>query len=142
MRPSFGQRFLALAGAGLLAGVLAVAVAHQSEGSARASGPQPAVGQGAGWASAVAGVAPDYPVRGKRSSTCGWLLRPGTLGVVHPVLPGGAKLFVEVNGRRVFTQVVDRGPVPSREDFDLTAALADRVGLRGTEDVRWAFARG
>jgi len=135
-----GQRVLALAGAGLLAGVLAVAVAQQNESSARASGPQPAVGQGAGWSSAVAGVARDYPLSGRRSS-CGWLLKPETLGVVHPVLPCGTKLFVQLGGNRVYTQVVDRGPVPAREDFDLTAALADRLGLAGTRDVRWAFAR-
>ena len=108
---------------------------------ARASGPQPAVGQGASWSSAVAGVARNYPVRGRRSS-CGWLLRPGTLGIVHPVLPCGTKVFVELGGKRVYTQVVDRGPVPSREDLDLTAALADKIGLTGTDDVRWAFERG
>jgi len=138
---SLGQRVLALTGAGLLAGVIAVAVAEQDENSARASGPQPAVGQGAGWSSAVAGVARPIPARG-RQSRCGWLLRPRTLGVVHPVLPCGTKIFVEVNGKRVYTQVVDRAPVPSREEFDLTAALAQRLGLSGTEDVRWAFARG
>jgi hypothetical protein len=135
------QRALALAGAALLAGVLAVAVAHQTRSSARAAGPQPAVGAGTGWYSAVAGVAADYPVGGKRSR-CGWLLEPGTLGVVDPVLPCGAKLFVEVGGKRVYTEVVDRGPVPSREDFELTSALAGRLGLAGTRDVRWAFARG
>jgi len=136
----FGQRVLALAGAGLLAGVVAVAVAQQNEGSARASGPQPAVGQGAGWSSAVVGVARDYPVGGKRS-TCGWLLEPETLGIVHPVLPCGTKLFLQVGGKRVYTQVVDRGPVPSREDFDVTAALAEKINLTGTRAVRWAFAR-
>jgi rare lipoprotein A (RlpA)-like double-psi beta-barrel protein len=137
---SLGQRLLALTAAGLLAGVIAVAVAEQNADSARASGPQPAVGQGASWSQAVAGVARPYPVRGRRSS-CGWLLRTGTLGVVHPVLPCGTKVFVELEGKRVYTQVVDRGPVPSREDFDLTTALAGRLGLAGTEQVRWAFAR-
>jgi len=141
VKVSFGQRVFALAGAGLLAGVIAVAVAQQNESSARASGPQPAVGQGTGWSSAVVGVARDYPVTGRRSS-CGWLLQPETLGVVHPVLPCGTKLFVQLGGKRVYTQVVDRGPVPSREDFDVTAALADRLGLTGTRQVRWAFARG
>jgi hypothetical protein len=120
--------------------VIAVAVAQQNESTARASGPQPAVGQGTGWSSAVAGVARAYPARGRRSH-CGWLLRPTTLGVVHPVLPCGTKMFVELHGKRVFTEVVDRGPVPSREDFDLTVALAARLGLAGTDDVRWAFAR-
>jgi hypothetical protein len=138
--PSFAVRLLALAGAGLLAGVIAVAVAEQNAGTARAIGPQPAVGQGAGWTDAVAGVARVYPVHGARSH-CGWLLRPGTLGIVHPVLPCGTKLFVQYGGKRVYTQVVDRAPVASREDFDLTAALADRIGLTGTDDVRWAFAR-
>ena len=137
---SLWQRLLAVTGAGLLAGVIAIAVAEQNENSARASGPQPAVGQGAGWSDAVAGVARPYPVGGRRSR-CGWLLRPGTLGVVHPVLPCGTKLFVELHGKRVYTQVVDRAPVPSREDFDVTVALSARLGLAGTDDVRWAFAR-
>lgn len=136
----FGQRVLALAGAGLLAGVVAVAVAQQNEGSARASGPQPAVGQGANWSSAVVGVARDYPAGGRRSG-CGWILRPETLGIVHPVLPCGTKIFVQLGGTRVYTQVVDRGPVPSREDFEVTAALAERLDLTGTRQVRWAFAR-
>jgi hypothetical protein len=136
----FAQRALALAGAALLAGVVAVAVAQQTRSSARAAGPQPAIGAGAGWTSAVAGVAREFPVQGKRSH-CGWLLRPETLGIVHPVLPCGVKLFVEIGGRRIYTEVVDRAAVPSGEDFDLTAALADRVGLAGTRAVRWAFAR-
>lgn len=140
MRSSLGQRLLAVTAAGLLAGVIAVAVAQQNEGSARASGPQPAVGRGVGWTSAVAGVARPYPNDGRRSR-CGWLLRPGTLGIVHPVLPCGTKLFVELRGKRVYTEVVDRGPVPAREDFDVTVALAEHLGLAGTDDVRWAFAR-
>jgi hypothetical protein len=138
---TFAQRVLALAGAALLAAVVALAVSEQNESSARAAGPQPAVGAGAGWYGAVAGVASDFPVDGGKRSRCGWLLRPETLGIVHPVLPCGAKLFVDYGGRRVYTEVVDRAPVPSGEDFDLTAALADRVGLTGTRDVRWAFAR-
>lgn len=140
MSPSFSQRALALAGAAMLAGVLAVAVAHQTSTPARAAGPQAAVGAGAGWYDAVAGVARAYPVGGKRSA-CGWLLEPGTLGIVHPVLPCGTKVFVQVGSRRVYTQVVDRAAVPSAEDFDLTFALADRLGLSGTRGVRWAFAR-
>lgn len=140
MSDSPGQRVLALAAVAMLAGVLALAVAHQNASTARAAGPQPAVGAGTGWYGAIAGVERGYPARGRRS-TCGWLLEPGTLGVVHPVLPCGTKLFVELGGKRVYTEVVDRGPVPSAVDFDLTAALAAKVGLTGSRDVRWAFAR-
>jgi hypothetical protein len=137
VRSSFGQRVLALAATGVFAGVLALAVAHQNNTAARAAGPQPAVGAGTGWYDAVAGV---HVIRSSKSS-CGWLLEPKTLGVVHPVLPCGAKLFVELDGKRVYTQVVDRAPVPSSVDFDLTSALAEKIGLAGTRDVRWAFAR-
>ena len=132
---------LALAAVAVFAGVLAVAVAHQKAAPARAAGPQPAVGAGAGWYNAIAGVAAPVPAKGK-ASTCGWLLLRGTLGVVHPVLPCGTKIFVQIGGKRIYTQVVDRAPVASREDFDLTPALGEEVGLTtGTRDVRWAFAR-
>ena len=41
----------------------------------------------------------------------------------------------------VLTQVVDRGPyVPGRQ-FDLTDALARRLGLRGVQVVHWSYAR-
>ena len=137
MTSTYGQRVLALAAAAVFAGVLALAVAHQNGTAARAAGPQPAVGAGTDWYRAVAGV---YAVRSSRS-TCGWLLEPRTLGVIHPVLPCGTKIFVQLGGKRVYPAVVDRGPVPSTVDFDLTSALADRIGLTGTRDVRWAFAR-
>jgi len=137
VRSTYGQRILALAAAAVFAGVLALAVAHQNNNAAKAAGPQPAVGAGTDWYDAVAGV---HVIRASKSS-CGWLLEPQTLGIVHPVLPCGTKLFVEFDGKRVYTQVVDRGPVPSSEDFDLTSALAQRIGLAGTRDVRWAFAR-
>jgi hypothetical protein len=137
MRSSFGQRLLALAAAAIFAGVLAVAVAHQDGSAAQAAGPRPAIGAGTGWYEAVAGV---HVIRSRRSA-CGWLLEPNTLGVVHPVLPCGAKLFVEFEGKRVYTEVVDRAPVPAAVDFDLTSALAEKLGLAGTRDVRWAFAR-
>ena len=140
MRSTFGQRVLALAGATLLAAVIALAVAEQNQPSARASGPQPAVGQGVGWYTALVGVSRQAPPKGRRSS-CGWLIQPGTLGVVQPVLPCGAKIFVEHDGKRVYTEVVDHGPVPAQESFDVTSALATRLGLAGVREVQWAFAR-
>ncbi|HZR93335.1 MAG TPA: hypothetical protein VFA44_13120 [Gaiellaceae bacterium] len=140
MRSALLQRVLALAGATLLAAIVALAVAEQVRTPAQASGVQPALGPGAGWHLVRAGVAPEYPPRGKRSA-CGWLLRPSTLGVVHPVLPCGAKVLLDFRGRRVLTEVVDRAPVAAAEDLALTPALAEELGLTGVRQVRWAFAR-
>ena len=57
------------------------------------------------------------------------------------MLPCGAKVFLSYGGRRVLTQVIDRGPnVPGRE-FDVTKALADEIGLHGTKRIRWSYAR-
>jgi hypothetical protein len=134
------QRVLALAAASMLAAVIALAVSEQSQGRTPSVGPRPALGTGTGWYRAFAGVGRGYPARGKRSP-CGWLLRPGTLGVVHPVLPCGAKVFVEFGGKRVYTEIVERAAVPQREELALTPALAEQLGLKGVREIRWAFAR-
>ena len=56
------------------------------------------------------------------------------------MLPCGAKIYLSFDGRQVLTQVIDRGPfVPGRE-FDLTAPLADKLGLDGVQRIRWAYA--
>jgi rare lipoprotein A (peptidoglycan hydrolase) len=68
------------------------------------------------------------------------MVERGTLGIVHPVLPCGTKIFVAYGNRQAFTRVVDRGPVREGRAFDLTAALAAKLGVRGVRDVRWAFA--
>ena len=70
---------------------------------------------------------------------CG--LPAGTQGVAHPFLPCGAKIFIAYKGGPVLTQVIDKAPaVPGRE-FDVTKALADKIGLTNVEQVKWAFAR-
>jgi rare lipoprotein A (peptidoglycan hydrolase) len=51
------------------------------------------------------------------------------------------KLFIAYKDQVVLTQVVDRGPsVPGRE-FDVTRALARKLGLQGTQQIRWRYAR-
>jgi hypothetical protein len=94
---------------------------------------------GAGW---YAALAAPYPPASKRERTaCGHRLGPKTLGVAHPVLPCGVKIFIAYRDKVVLTQVVDRGPsVPGRQ-FDVTRPLATRIGLRGTQRVRWRYAR-
>jgi rare lipoprotein A len=131
--PGLVQRLLALAAVALLAGVVALAATSASRDDD----------------SDLPGRAGDYVARagssgpgafGKRTA-CGGVLRADTEGVAHPVLPCGARIYISFAGMDVLTQVIDRGPyVPGRE-FDLTDALARRLGLRGVQDIRWSYAR-
>lgn len=141
MSPVLAQRLLAVGAASLLAVVIGLAVASRDDASAtpRSRLPQPAVSSLSGWYSAQAGVR-NRPLAG-RVSGCGTLLKPKTLGLDHPVLPCGAKVFVSFHGKTVLTTIVDRGPFTPRPDFEATPALADLLGLRGVQPIRWSFAR-
>jgi hypothetical protein len=135
------QRELALAAAALLGVVVALAVGSRNDEAPAAvsSLPQPAISKLSGWYPALAGV------RKRRlaghPSGCSTLLDPKTLGVDHPVLPCGAKIFLVYKGKTVLTTVVDRGPLAPGYEFELTPALADLVGLTGVQRIRWSFAR-
>jgi hypothetical protein len=140
VRVPFPQRAVALVGAALLAALLALAVADRTGSSPSAEGLPEAVGApGGDWYGALAGVG-----RGAlpRESACGYRLTAKTLGVAHPVLPCGAKVYVAFGGKRALTQVVDRGPAAPGRELDLTPALAKLLGLHGIRRVDWAFARG
>ena len=129
MSGTLAQRLVALAAIALLgaAAALAVLASQRSSGT----GPRPVH-----WYSAVA--APYTP---PARTSCGLRTNARTLGVAHPVLACGAKLFVSNGATEVLTQVIERGAqLPGRE-FDVTTALARRLGLHGTQRVRWAFAR-
>ena len=133
MTPRLAQREIALAGVALLAAVVALAIALGRPGSDETL-PKP-VGA---WDTVLAGVRPtgDYG----KTTACGTVLSPETNGVSHAVLPCGAKIFVAYGGKTVLTQVIDRGPYVPGRALDLTAPLAARLGLRGVEPVRWAYA--
>jgi rare lipoprotein A len=133
MTPRLAQREVALAGLALLA----VAVSHAVTAQTRTSSsnlPQPE-----GSYLALAGSS--GPAAFGRRTACGGVIHPETIGVSHPTLPCGARVFITYKGQTVLTQVVDRGPyVPGRQ-FDLTDALARRLGLRGVQEIHWAYAR-
>jgi len=135
------QRELSLIGAAVLAVVVALAIAarHHTVSAGESRLPPPAVSQLSGWYSALAGVRRRPLASG--SSGCGTLLDPKTLGVDHPVLPCGAKIYVAYNGKTVLTTVVDRGPLRPGYEFELTPALAELVGLTGVQRIRWSFTR-
>ncbi len=133
MKPGLAVREVALAGVALLAAVAALAVTAQTRGASRGS-PQPVGSYRALAGSMGAGVL------GRRTA-CGGVIGVETLGIAHPTLPCGARIFVTFDGTTVLTQVIDRGPHRPGRQFDLTDALAARLGLQGVKPVRWSYAR-
>ena len=132
MRLGFAQRQAALAGIALLAAVVSLAVT--SPGRRHSPSLPPPIGS----YTALAGTS-GVVAYGKRTS-CGQIIGPKTEGVAHPVLPCGVRIFISFGGRHVLTQVIDTGPyVPGRE-FDLTEALAQRIGLTGVQKIHWSYA--
>jgi rare lipoprotein A (peptidoglycan hydrolase) len=129
---SAGLRAAALAGIALLGVAIVLAVSHHRH-TARGL-PAPA-GQ---WYSALA--APYTPSSGTTKSACGVRIGPRTEGVAHPVLPCGAKLYIQFGGKEVLTQVIDRGHTAPGRTFDVTQALAKLLGLQGSQTIRWRFA--
>jgi rare lipoprotein A (peptidoglycan hydrolase) len=133
MTPHLAQREVALAGLALLAVAVSLAVTAQTR-DASSNTPQPE-----GSYLALAGSS--GPSAFGRRTACGGVIRPETIGISHPTLPCGARVFITYRGQTVLAQVVDRGPfVPGRK-FDLTDALARRLGLRGVQEIHWAYAR-
>ena len=138
MNPILAQREIALAGVALLAVLVSLAVGPRSSANAQPAVPRPVVEDEGGWYRALA--APGGGPYGRRS-TCGVIMRSTTLGVAHPVLPCGAKIFISFGGKEVLTQIVDHAPRSPGLEFQVTASLARRLGLRGVQPVRWTFAR-
>jgi hypothetical protein len=131
------QRLLALAGVTLVAVLVALAVTRQDSGSSTGGLPAPAPAPGGGWYRALA--AP-LPAPGKaRRTDCSVLLRAGTIGVSHPVLPCRVQVYVQFAGKRVLTRVVGRGVLRGTQ-FGVTSALADALGLHGRQQIEWRFA--
>jgi hypothetical protein len=131
------QRALVLAAVALLAAVLAVAIARSGDDDTGGNARAVPVADG-GWYTALAGSR-GAPSDAERTA-CGQILTSRSLGVSHPVLPCGAKLYLEFGGREVLTEVIDRGPKEAGRQFDLTEALAQSLGLEGTQEIRWRFA--
>lgn len=128
------QRTLALAAIALLAGVLALAISSRGD-EQRAQGVPAA---GGGWYEALAGSR--GPAGDAERTACGLILTSRSLGVSHPVLPCGAKIVISYDGQEILTEVIDRGPKTPGRQFDLTDSLAERLGLEGTQRIRWRFA--
>jgi hypothetical protein len=133
------QRAVALAAVALLAGLGALALAREAgDDETPADGVEAVTVAETGWYSALAGSrgAP----RDAERTTCRLTLTNRSLGVTHPVLPCGAKIFIAYGGTEVLTEVIDSRLKRSGRQFELTEALAQRLGLDGTQQIRWRFA--
>jgi rare lipoprotein A (peptidoglycan hydrolase) len=86
-------------------------------------------------------AAPYSPTGARARTACGQPFTDKTQGVAHPVLPCGVRIYIRFRGREVLTQVIDRGPTVPGRDFDITKALANRLGLHGSQTIEWRFAK-
>lgn len=138
MNPVVAQREIALAGVALLVILVSLAVGPRSSAGSRPAVPRPVAEDGTGWYRALAAPAPS---RFGRRSVCGVVVRATTLGVAHPVLPCGAKIFISFGDKKVLTQIIDHAPRSPGLEFQIAAPLAEKLGLTGVQPVRWTFAR-
>ena len=127
------QRVFAFFGLALLAAVVVLAATGWRNGHVSTS-PRPA-------GNFVALVGSAGPAAIGRHTACGGVLTADTLGIAHPTLPCGARVFILFHGMHVLTQVVDRGPYEQGRGFDVTDALARQLGLEGVQRVHWAYAQ-
>jgi len=134
------QRMIALAAVAFAATLGALALTSAGNGSgAAATGARAVPAPGGGWYTALAGS------RGAAGdaerTTCRLVLTGRSLGVTHPVLPCGALIYLEYGGTEVLTAVIDTKLKEPGRQFELTEVLAQRLGLDGTQEIRWRFAR-
>jgi hypothetical protein len=100
--------------------------------------PQGATAAGGGWYDALA--APRPPAGDAERTTCALILTSRSLGVMHPVLPCGAKLLIRYGGETVLTEVIGNELEDTGRQFELTPSLARLIGLDGTQAVEWRYA--
>jgi rare lipoprotein A (peptidoglycan hydrolase) len=64
-----------------------------------------------------------------KSTACGTILTPTTLGVANKKLPCGTQVTFSYGSRSVTATVIDRGPFRKGYSWDLTKKTAKRVGF-------------
>lgn len=140
MSPAFVQRAVALVAICFVAVIGAVALTHRGGGSDdNLPSAVPVPGTKNGYYTGRA--APYAPSAAHPRTACGEPFTNKTEGVAHPVLPCGVRLYIRFHGHEVLTQVIDRGPSLPGRDFDITKALANRLGLHGAQTIQWRFAK-
>jgi hypothetical protein len=134
------QRTIALAAVALVSVVGALALARAgSEDVNRSGAAQQVTVAETDWYTALAGSR--GAARDAERTTCRRILTGRSLGVSHPVLPCGAKIFISYGGAEVLTEVIDTRMKRTGRQFELTESLAQRLGIEGTQQIRWRFAQ-
>jgi hypothetical protein len=75
-----------------------------------------------------------------RSTACGQVLRPTTIGVANKTLPCGTPVKFVWRGHSVVAPVIDRGPYIKGRAWDLTAAAAEALEFEGIGRIQYAIA--
>jgi hypothetical protein len=133
MNARLARRQAALAAVALLGALGAIALSRLGDDSDAAAPPPTAA---VGWDTARVGVFEPSA----EPTDCGITVTTETVGIAHPVLPCGANVVVENQGRQARAAVVERGPVEAGAAFELSPALAEDLGVAGETTVRWRFA--
>jgi hypothetical protein len=133
------QRQVVLAGVALLGAIVALVLTSYGKSQALTGLPQPVAVTGGAWYTALAGA--DRARYGRRTR-CGYVLKPGTVGIADSVLPCGVLVYVAYkDSPQILTRVIDRRPVLPGRKFDLTPKLAEELGIDGVQRIRWVYAR-
>jgi hypothetical protein len=140
VHPDLAQRQISIAAVALLAMVVGLALASQRGGSPAVRLPEPVPAPDGGWYHARA-AATGRDLEPGGTTACGHRVMGSTMGIAHPVLPCGVKLYIGYRDDEVLTQVIGRGPEEPNVQFGLTDALARALGVDGRETVRWRYAR-
>jgi rare lipoprotein A len=75
-----------------------------------------------------------------RSTACGQVLRPTTIGVANKTLPCGTPVKFVWHGHSIVAPVIDRGPYIQGRAWDLTSAAAEALAFEGVGRIRYAVA--
>jgi hypothetical protein len=138
--PVLAQRLVAIAAVALLAVVAGLAVDSQRGDSSSTTLPEPIPAPGGGWYEGRA-AASGRDLEQGTTTVCGHRVGGSTIGLSHPVLPCGVKLYVGYGDQEVLTQVIARGPEEPSLQFGLSEGLARELEIDGTATIRYRFAR-
>ncbi|HEY2056343.1 MAG TPA: septal ring lytic transglycosylase RlpA family protein [Solirubrobacterales bacterium] len=75
-----------------------------------------------------------------RSTACGQVLRPATVGVANKTLPCGTPVKFVWHGHSLVAPVIDRGPYIKGRAWDLTSAAAEALEFEGIGRIQYAVA--